>query len=207
MQIISQQKSPPEHTTDYIAEFQDALRMVQAWYKSQPANDIMAGQIENWTQTCDLLTENQYFNEQHRWRVPTFQPWYHFDTHLCLQRYFFIRLRLEPNKRNELEKQRESARKMFITWEEVCFNVFQRSSTPIPKCLWYYKIKYIQRNESKKWKSFFHDTPFQTWGYAKESDEREKRNNTRETNHGRKPPTHPSQPKEPSNKNNPNTQN
>ncbi len=85
MHLLKQkQKEQPEYITKYTDEFQEALRMVQAWYKSQPTNRIMGGQIESWIQTCDILTENRRFNEQQYWGVPTFQPWYHFDTHLCL---------------------------------------------------------------------------------------------------------------------------
>jgi hypothetical protein len=56
----------------YINEFIDASRMVQAWYKSQPANKIMAEQIGKWTRTCDLLMDNHHFNEQRDWKLPTF---------------------------------------------------------------------------------------------------------------------------------------
>jgi len=76
---------------------------------------------------------------------------------------------------------------MFTTWEEMCFRVFQKNSIPIPKCLWYYKIKYTQRGEDNLWRSFFHNTPFQVWGYIGEdrqncSDEsrQSEKSNTRE---------------------------
>jgi hypothetical protein len=141
--------------------------MVNAWYKTHPASETMSNQIESWIQTCDLLTESQHFNEQKNWKVPTFQPWYHYDAYLCLQQYFHIQHRItDPKNHTEVDKQQQSAQKMFDTWEEVCFRVFQRNLTPIPKGLWYYKAKYVQRNETEKWKLFFHDTPFQTWGYA-----------------------------------------
>jgi hypothetical protein len=58
---------------------------------------------------------------------------------------------------------------MFTTWEEACFRVFQRNFTTVPKCLWYYKLKYKQRGESQKWEDFFHDTPFQSWGKLKKT--------------------------------------
>jgi hypothetical protein len=172
MQILKQQKHHPEHIASYIEEFQSALQMVHAWYKSQPPNETMESQIESWIRTCDLLTENQHFTEQQHWRVPTFQPWYHLDTYLCLQQYFYIKRRItNPSELTALDKQEKSAQRMFDTWEEACFRVFQRNFTPIPKCLWYYKIKYVQRNESQKWKCFFHDIPFQVWGLTEEETE------------------------------------
>jgi hypothetical protein len=195
--LNQKQGSLPKYITKYTDEFKEALRMVQAWYKSQPTNKTMEGQIESWIQTCDTLTENKHFNEQQNWGIPTFQPWYHFDTHLCLQQYFYIRNRIEPNRQAELGKQKTSAEKMFNTWEEVCFRVFQRNFTPIPKCLWYYKLKYLQRDESAKWKSFFHDTPFQSWGHAEEVHERDR---NRRRNPIKKNPNPQNSPNTPTNK-------
>jgi len=166
--------NPLEHLANYTAEFQSALKMVQAWYKNQPASEMMENQIENWIRTCDLLIENNYFNEQCNWKIPTLQPWYHFDTHLCLQQYFYIRNRIEPSNHPILEKQKQAATKMFETWEEACFRVFQRNHTPIPKYLWYYKYKYIQHGNSDEWRNFFHDTPFQTWDTLKKPEEKKR---------------------------------
>jgi hypothetical protein len=185
MRALQIQLQRPDHITDYVNEFQIALRMINAWYKTHPTSETMSNQIKSWIQTCDLLTESQHFNEQKNWKVPTFQPWYHYDAYLCLQQYFHIQHRIaDPKNHTEVDKQQQSAQNMFDTWEEVCFRVFQRNLTPIPKCLWYYKAKYVQRNETEKWKHFFHDTPFQTWGYADGKNERTER-------HIRTPPRGP----------------
>jgi hypothetical protein len=75
-------------------QIQQCPRMVKAWYKSQNPNEIMEGQIETWIKTCDLLTENSYLKQQQDWKLPTFQPWCHYDTHLFLQQYFYIQRRI-----------------------------------------------------------------------------------------------------------------
>lgn len=211
MHTLKQQEDTPEHATAYINEFIDASRMVQAWYKSQPANKIMAEQIGKWTRTCDLLMDNRHFNEQQDWKLPTFQPWYHYDTSLCFQQYFYIKQKIEPNKTEEWKNQQSSAGKMLTTWEEVCFRVFQRNYTPIPKCLWYYKLKYTQSGRKQEWKNLFQDTPFQSWGHAEgepRDDERERGENTEEETPAKPPnptPNHkkspnPPRPKDPPNK-------
>ncbi len=179
--------------------------MVQAMYKTQPANEIMAEQIKSWIRTCDLLTESHHFNEQQHWKLPTFQPWYHYDANLCLHQYFYIKRSIDPANYAEWEKQQSSADRMFTMWEEACFRVFQRNLTPIPKCLWYYKLKYSQRGEHKKWRSFFHDTPFQTWGNIEEETKDHKREKKRNalgnpapanpTEHGTMPNPPHSEPK------------
>jgi hypothetical protein len=179
----------------------------------------MSDQIKNWIQTCDLLTENRHFNEQKCWKVPTFQPWYHYDAYLCLQQYFLIKHRIsDPQGLTKVARQQQSAQKMFDTWEEVCFRVFQSNHTPIPKCLWYYKIKYTQRNETQTWKNFFHDTPFQTWGYVGEGEGNDKGENnpaenkntnqsTPDGKHNNKTTPDPQCSPKPSNKRRPKNQN
>jgi hypothetical protein len=86
--------------------------MVKAWYKTHPTNKIMSDQIENWIQTCDLLSENQHFNEQKFWKVPTFQPWYNYDAYLCLQQYFHIKHRIsDPKDLTKVARQQPSTQK------------------------------------------------------------------------------------------------
>jgi hypothetical protein len=81
---LNHQEEPPKFITTYTAKFQDALQMLQTWYKSQPTNPTMEGQIESWIRTCKLHIKNQYFNEQQHWKLPTFQSRYLFNTHLYL---------------------------------------------------------------------------------------------------------------------------
>ena len=65
MRTLKESANTSPCITEYITEFSSALRMVKACYKSQNPNEIMEGQIESWTKTCDLLTEYSYFQYQH----------------------------------------------------------------------------------------------------------------------------------------------
>jgi hypothetical protein len=136
MQALKQQKQPPPHAVHYINEFQDALQMVRAWYKTQPTNGTMENQIKNWIQACELLTESQHFIKQQHWRVPTFQPWYHFDTYMCLEQYFYIKHRIAiPSEHIKLGNNETLPKKRLKCGKKHASMSSREISPQSPKCL------------------------------------------------------------------------
>jgi hypothetical protein len=86
-----------------------------------PARDAKVGSKHA---TCSLKANT----EQQHWKVPTFQPWYHFDAHLCLQQYFYIRLRIEPNKHTKLDK--NNPQEKCSQRGKKCVSKFAKETTP-----------------------------------------------------------------------------